>query len=199
MQIAIDGPSGAGKSTIAKLLAAKMNCIYLDTGAMYRTVGLLAVRTNTDRHDDAALAELLKNADIRVLRVDGSQHMALGCEDVETLIRTPEISMAASDVASCPSVRRALVALQQKIAAGCDVVMDGRDIGTRVLPDADYKFFLTASDKVRAQEDVRRRDEQDTTRAESPLTIADDATEVETDDLGIDEVVTVLMALMGRF
>ena len=126
--------------------------------------------------------------------------------------------MAASDVASCPSVRRALVALQQKIASGCDVVMDGRDIGTRVLPDADYKFFLTASDKVRAQrrydelqakgesvtlqevlEDVRRRDEQDTTRAESPLTIADDATEVETDDLGIDEVVTVLMALMGRF
>ena len=218
MQIAIDGPSGAGKSTIAKLLAAKMNCIYLDTGAMYRTVGLLAVRTNTDRHDDAALAELLKNADIRVLRVDGSQHMALGGEDVETLIRTPEISMAASDVASCPSVRRALVALQQKIAAGCDVVMDGRDIGTRVLPDADYKFFLTASDKVRAQrrydelkakgesvtlqevlEDVRRRDGQDTTRAESPLTMADDATEVETDDLGIDEVVTVLMALMGRF
>ena len=118
MQIASDGPSGAGKSTIAKLLAAKMNCIYLDTGAMYRTVGLLAVRTNTDRHDDAALAELLKNADIRVLRVDGSQHMALGGEDVETLIRTPEISMAASDVASCPSVRRALVALQQKIAAG---------------------------------------------------------------------------------
>ena len=118
--------------------------------------------------------------------------------------------MAASDVASCPSVRRALVALQQKIAAGCDVVMDGRDIGTRVLPDADYKFFLTASDKVRAQrrydelkakgesvtlqevlEDVRRRDEQDTTRAESPLTIADDATEVETDDLGIDEVVAI--------
>lgn len=194
MQIAIDGPSGAGKSTIAKLLAAKMNCIYLDTGAMYRTVGLLAVRTNTDRHDDAALAELLKNADIRVLRVDGSQHMALGGEDVETLIRTPEISMAASDVASCPSVRRALVALQQKIAAGCDVVMDGRDIGTVVFPDAELKIFMTADPRVRAcrrydelrakgdpvsleeiERNVRERDKADMGRAISPLRQAEDA------------------------
>ena len=189
-----------------------------ETGVGTAEIDLIHALRHNPGCTQAALAELLKNADIRVLRVDGSQHMTLGGEDVETLIRTPEISMAASDVASCPSVRRALVALQQKIAAGCDVVMDGRDIGTRVLPDADYKFFLTASDKVRAQrrydelkakgesvtlqevlEDVRRRDEQDTTRAESPLTIADDATEVETDDLGIDEVVTVLMALMGRF
>ena len=199
MQIAIDGPSGAGKSTIAKLLAAKMNCIYLDTGAMYRTVGLLAVRTNTDRHDDAALAELLKNADIRVLRVDGSQHMALGGEDVEKLIRTPEISMAASDVASCPSVRRALVALQQKIAAGCDVVMDGRDIGTVVLPDAEIKLYVTTSPEIRAKRrfdemrakgdtsvtlddiiaNVKMRDHLDTTRKESPLRKADDAVEVD--------------------
>lgn len=218
LHIAIDGPSGAGKSTIAKALAAQLGCIYLDTGAMYRTVGLMARRAGLDTHDDTALAKMLENADIQVKLTEEGQRMLLNGEDVEGLIRTPEVSMAASDVAVCPSVRRLLVRKQQEIAAQNDVVMDGRDIGTRVLPDAQYKFFLTASPEVRAMrrfdelrdkgqavtydsvlEDVRRRDEQDTTRKESPLTMAADATEVSTDDLNADEVVQVIMALMGRF
>jgi cytidylate kinase len=215
--IAIDGPSGAGKSTIAKLLAKKLNCLYLDTGAMYRTVGLMAKRRGVDTHDDAALGKMLEGARIEARMTENGQRMLLDGEDVEDSIRTPEISMAASDVAACPSVRRALVGMQQEIARENDVVMDGRDIGTRVLPDAEHKFFLTASPEVRAKrrldefkkkgervtleevlQDVRKRDEQDTTRKESPLTLAPDATEVPTDDLGIEDVVQVLLALMGK-
>lgn len=218
MHIAIDGPSGAGKSTIAKALAANLGCIYLDTGAMYRTVGLMAKRRGIGTKDDEKLGEMLKGADIRVSMTEEGQRMLLEGEDVEDLIRTPEISMAASDVAVCPSVRRRMVELQQAIAAENDVVMDGRDIGTRVLPNAEYKFFLTASPEVRAMrrfdelrnkgqkvtyddvlEDVKARDLQDTTRKESPLTLAPDATEVQTDDLNAEEVVQVIMALMGRF
>ena len=218
MHIAIDGPSGAGKSTIAKALAADLGCIYLDTGAMYRTVGLMAKRRGIDTKDDAKLDEMLKSADIRVSMTEEGQRMLLDGEDVEDLIRTQEISMAASDVAVCPSVRKRMVEIQQAIAAENDVVMDGRDIGTRVLPNAEYKFFLNASPEVRAMrrfdelrnkgqnvtyddvlEDVKARDLQDTTRKESPLTLAPDATEVATDDLNIDEVVQVIMALMGRF
>lgn len=218
MHIAIDGPSGAGKSTIAKALAANLGCIYLDTGAMYRTVGLMAKRSGVNTKDDAGLAELLETADIRVVMTEDGQRMLLAGEDVEDLIRTPEISMAASDVAVCPSVRKKMVALQQAIARENDVVMDGRDIGTRVLPNAEYKFFLTASPEVRAMRrfdelrnkgkdvtyddvlaDVKARDLQDTTRKESPLTLAPDATEVQTDDLNAEEVVQVIMALMGRF
>ena len=218
MHIAIDGPSGAGKSTIAKALAANLGCIYLDTGAMYRTVGLMAKRSGVNTKDDAGLAELLETADIRVVMTEDGQRMLLAGEDVEDLIRTPEISMAASDVAVCPSVRKKMVALQQAIARENDVVMDGRDIGTRVLPNAEYKFFLTASPEVRAMRrfdelrnkgkdvtyddvlaDVKARDLQDTTRKESPLTLAPDATEVQTDDLNAEEVVQLIMALMGRF
>ncbi len=218
LHIAIDGPSGAGKSTIAKALSAELGCIYLDTGAMYRTVGLLAKRKNVNTKDDAALAEMLKTADIQVWMTENGQRMVLNGEDVEKLIRTPEMSMAASDVAVCPSVRAAMVRIQQEIAEKNDVVMDGRDIGTRVLPNAQYKFFLNASPEVRAMRrfdelknkgqdvvyddvlaDVKARDLQDTTRKESPLTLAPDATEVATDDLNAEEVVQVLMALMGRF
>ena len=218
MHIAIDGPSGAGKSTIAKALSAQLGCIYLDTGAMYRTVGLMATRRGVDTHDDDALAQMLKDADIQVVMTEEGQRMMLDGEDVEGLIRTPEMSMAASNVAVCPSVRKMLVSVQQSIAQKNDVVMDGRDIGTRVLPNAEFKFFLNASPEVRAMrrfdelrnkgqnvtyeavlEDVKQRDLQDTTRKESPLTIAPDAIEVATDDLNADEVVQVIMALMGRF
>ena len=218
MHIAIDGPSGAGKSTIAKAIAKQLGCIYLDTGAMYRTVGLLAKRSGIDTKDDAALEKMIKDAQIRVTMTENGQHMILNGEDVEGLIRTQEISMAASDVAVCPSVRREMVKIQRAIAAENDVVMDGRDIGTRVLPNAEYKFFLTASPEVRAKrrydelvakgqdvvyeevlKDVKARDLQDTTRKESPLTLAPDATEVQTDDLDAEEVVQVIMALMGRY
>lgn len=218
MHIAIDGPSGAGKSTIAKLLARKLNYLYLDTGAMYRTCGLLALREGVDMEDGQALEKMIKGAQIKVARVGGAQRMMLNGEDVEDYIRTPQISMAGSKVSAVASVRRALVKMQQDIAQGKSVVMDGRDIGTKVLPNAQYKFFLTASPEVRAQRrynelmnkgelvtleqvhsDIVRRDHQDTTRKESPLAIASDATEVVTDDLAIDEVVQVIMALMGKY
>ena len=217
MHIAIDGPSGAGKSTVAKALAKEMNCIYLDTGAMYRTVGLLAVRKGVDTHDDAALAQMLKSAKIEVRLLPEGQHMMLNGEDVEGLIRNEKIGMAASDVAVCPSVRKILVDIQRGIAAENDVVMDGRDIGTHVLPNAEYKFFLTASPEVRAKrrydqliangqeadynkvlEDVIKRDDQDIHRKESPLQVAEDAMEINTDGLSIEETVSLLMAMTGQ-
>ena len=216
--IAIDGPAGAGKSSVARAVARTLNATYLDTGAMYRAVGLYMMKSGVPLDMPALIAAHADDAHVDVRYENGVQHIDLNGEDVSDAIRENAVSAAASAVSAVPRVRELMVARQREIAAKTDVVMDGRDIGTRVLPDADYKFFLTASDKVRAQrrydelkakgesvtlqevlEDVRRRDEQDTTRAESPLTIADDATEVETDDLGIDEVVTVLMALMGRF
>ena len=218
MTIAIDGPVGAGKSTIAQGVADALGILHLDTGAMYRAMGLKALRAGIDPKDTAAAEALCAETNIAVEMGPAGQKTLLDGEDVSNLIRTPEVSMAASDVAVCPSVRRLLVRKQQEIAAVNDVVMDGRDIGTRVLPDAQYKFFLTASPEVRAMrrfdelrdkgqavtydsvlEDVKRRDEQDTTRKESPLTMAADATEVSTDDLNADEVVQVIMALMGRF
>ncbi len=217
MHIAIDGPSGAGKSTVAKALAREMNCIYLDTGAMYRTVGLLATRLGVDTHDDKALAKMLKNAKIEVKLLPEGQHMLLNGEDVEGLIRNETIAMAASDVAVCPSVRKILVDIQRAIAEENDVVMDGRDIGTHVLPNAEYKFFVTASPEVRAKRrydqlikngqeadyeqvltDVKNRDYQDTHRAESPLQVAEDAVEVNTDGLTIEEEVSLLMAMTGQ-
>ncbi|MGI5885659.1 MAG: (d)CMP kinase [Candidatus Spyradocola sp.] len=217
MHIAIDGPSGAGKSTVARRLAKELGCVYMDTGAMYRAVGLLAHRLGVDDRDDEALGRMLEGVEIRAVRTPEGQRTLLNGEDVEDSIRTQEIGMAASNVAACPSVRRALVAMQRQAAQGCDVVMDGRDIGTNVLPDAEHKFFLTASPRVRAKRrceellargqaaefaqilrEVQERDEQDMTRKESPLVRAADAVEVRTDDLGIDEVVQVLLALMGR-
>ena len=216
--IALDGPSGAGKSTVAKAVSAKLGITYLDTGALYRALGLEVLSRGISPRDAESVEKCLSNVAVTIEYRDGVQCVLLNGEDVSGRIRTPEVSMAASDVAVCPSVRRLLVAKQQEIAASNDVVMDGRDIGTHVLPDAQYKFFLTASPEVRAMrrfdelrdkgqavayddvlEDVKRRDEQDTTRKESPLTRAADATEVSTDDLNADEVVQVIMALMGRF
>ena len=221
--IAVDGFSSCGKSTFAKAIARRLGYIFIDTGAMYRAVTLYALEHGAIRSgivDEDAVVGLLDQITItfRFNPERGASDIYVNGDLAEGKIRTIEVSNCVSQVSAIPAVRRKLVAMQQEMGRRRGVVMDGRDIGTRVLPDADYKFFLTASDKVRAQrrydelkakgesvtlqevlEDVRRRDEQDTTRAESPLTIADDATEVETDDLGIDEVVTVLMALMGRF
>lgn len=221
--IAVDGFSSCGKSTFAKAIARRLGYIFIDTGAMYRAVTLYALEHGAIRSgivDEDAVVGLLDQITItfRFNPERGASDIYVNGDLAEGKIRTIEVSNCVSQVSAIPAVRRKLVAMQQEMGRRRGVVMDGRDIGTRVLPDADYKFFLTASDKVRAQrrydelkakgesvtlqevlEDVRRRDKQDTTRAESPLTIADDATEVETDDLGIDEVVTVLMALMGRF
>ena len=204
--IAIDGPAGAGKSTIAKALAKALNAMYLDTGAMYRAVGLYMLRNGISVNDAKAVASHMDAVDISVGYEDGVQRMYLAGEDVSAAIRTPECSMAASKVSAVPAVRQRLVALQRQIAQGHSVVMDGRDIGTVVLPNATVKIFLTASAEARAQRrakelaekgqpadfatvlaDIRQRDYQDSHRAVAPLKQADDAILVDTSSIGLQE------------
>ena len=205
--IAFDGPSGAGKSSLAKRVAAEFGFIYVDTGAIYRTVGLAAYRAGIDRKDENAVAALLPGLDIKMgYNDEGEQRMFLNGEDVSTQIRMPEISICASDVAALPSVRAFLLGLQRKTAEENNVIMDGRDIGTVVLPNADLKVFLTASAEARANrrllelkakgvnaeyEDVLRdimyRDEQDSQRASAPLKQAEDAILADTTELDFEE------------
>ena len=211
--IAIDGPAGAGKSTMAKALAAELNAMYLDTGAMYRAFGLYMLRKGT-ANDVRAVAASVDDVDITVEFVDGAQHILLSGEDVTAAIREPEVSMAASAVSAVPEVRERMVALQRKIAEGHDVVMDGRDIGTKVLPNATLKIYLTASAEERARRRCReleqkgmpepyeqvlremiRRDYQDTHRAASPLRPADDAVPVDTSDLTLEQSIAELKRL----
>ena len=208
--IAIDGPAGAGKSTIAKALAQSLGAMYLDTGAMYRAFGLYMLRKGA-ANDRRAVAACVNEVDITVEYVDGAQHIFLGGEDVTRAIREPEVSMAASDVSSVPEVRTRMVALQQKIAEGHSVIMDGRDIGTVVLPNATLKIFLTASAEERARRRCREleekgrpvpyeqvlqemieRDYQDTHRAASPLRAAEDARHVDTSDLTLEQSVALM-------
>jgi cytidylate kinase len=219
VHIAIDGPAGAGKSTIAKALAKRLGLTYLDTGAMYRAVGLKALRLGLELSDGAALKAMLQGTILRVERGKNGldQRLFLDGEDVGSAIRSREVSLAASAVSAQRVVREWLVAMQQEIAKGQNIVMDGRDIGTKVLPQAEFKFFLTADDGIRAARrhlelrekgenialetvlsELRRRDLQDSTRAESPLVRAEGATVVDSGDLTIDEVVELLLALMGR-
>ena len=202
MIIAIDGPSAAGKSTVAKLLAKELGVEYIDTGAMYRAVALKVEREKIDPDDSAALASLLDRTEVDLA---GAQVLLDG-EDVSGLIRTEEVSMLASRVSAIPAVRQKLVALQREMGARKSVVMDGRDIGSNVFPEADHKFFITASPEVRAQrrlkelvlrgeeakfeevlEDVKKRDYDDSHRALNPLIQTEDAILIVTDDLGIDE------------
>lgn len=205
--IAFDGPSGAGKSSLAKRVAAEFGFLYVDTGAIYRTVGLAAYRAGIDRKDENAVAALLPKLDIKMgYNDEGEQRMVLNGEDVSAQIRMPEISICASDVAALPSVRAFLLGLQRKTAEENNVIMDGRDIGTVVLPDADLKVFLTASAEARANrrllelkakgvnaeyEDVLRdimyRDEQDSQRASAPLKQAEDAILADTTELDFEE------------
>lgn len=211
--IAIDGPAGAGKSTIAKALAKALDAMYLDTGAMYRAFGLYMLRKGASK-DPAAVAASVGEVDVTVEYIDGVQHIFLGNEDVSRAIREPEVSMAASDVSAVPEVRARMVALQQRIAEGHSVVMDGRDIGTKVLPNATLKIFLTASAEERARrrcreleekgmpqpyEDVLKemleRDYQDTHRAASPLCAAEDAVRVDTSDMTLEESVDAMKRL----
>lgn len=205
--IAFDGPSGAGKSSLAKRVAAEFGFIYVDTGAIYRTVGLAAYRAGIDRKDENAVAALLPGLDIKMgYNDEGEQRMFLNGEDVSTQIRMPEISICASDVAALPSVRAFLLDLQRKTAEENNVIMDGRDIGTVVLPDADLKVFLTASAEARANRrlleltakgvnagyddvlrDIMYRDEQDSARASAPLKQAEDAILADTTELDFEE------------
>ena len=211
ISVAIDGPSGAGKSSLAKRLAADLGYVYVDTGAMYRTIGLYAVRQGADLHDAAAVAALLPQIRLDIRLVDGSQHVYLNGEDVSEAIRAEEIGMAASAVSAHPSVRAFLLETQRGLAANQNVLMDGRDIGTVVLPNATVKIFLTASPEARAQRrckelqekgqaaeyetvlaDIRQRDYQDTHRAVAPLKQAEDAILVDTSDIDFDQSFAVL-------
>ena len=198
VSVAIDGPAGAGKSTLARRLAAEMGYIYVDTGAMFRTIGLYALRKGVDPKDNAAVNTLLPEIGLRVDCIDGEQHIYLNGEDVSTAIRTEEAGMAASAVGANPEVRAFLLELQRGMTKTQNVLMDGRDIGTVVLPDATVKIFLTAAPEARARRrwleyqqkgmevafedvlaDVKQRDYQDTHRAAAPLKQAEDAVLLE--------------------
>ena len=160
ISVAIDGPSGAGKSSLAKRLAADMGFTYVDTGAMYRSIGLYAVRAGVDPHDADAVAALLPQVKLGICLIDGAQHIYLNGEDVSTAIRAEEIGMAASAVAAHPAVRSFLLDTQRGLAESQNILMDGRDIGTVVLPNATVKIFLTASAEARAQRRAKRSEER---------------------------------------
>ena len=216
--IAIDGPSGAGKSTIARAAAKRFGFIYVDTGAIYRTVGLAAYRGGVDRRDESAVEALLPQLEIAMRYTDaGEQHMYLNGEDVTALIREPEISICASDVAALPAVRAFLMELQRRMARENNVIMDGRDIGTVVLPDAEVKIFLTASAEARARRrlleleqkgmkqsfdevlrDIEYRDEQDSHRTAAPLKKAEDAIVVDTSELSFAESLELVVKTIQR-
>lgn len=203
VNIAIDGPAGAGKSTIAKMVSAEMGYIYVDTGALYRTIALYITENDIADED---IEKSLSNADVSLKFINGVQRVYLGNRDVSELIRTPEISMAASRISAIPAVRAHLFELQQKIARENNVIMDGRDIGTVVLPDADVKIFLTATAEERANrrfrelfekpdcptydeilKDIIQRDYQDTHRETAPLKQAEDAVLVDTTTLTLKQ------------
>ena len=218
--IAIDGPAGAGKSTVARAAAEALGALYLDTGAMYRTVGLHFLRENL-LEDRDEIARRVDGVKVQVKFEGGAQHMLLENEDVTEAIRTPEASMAASAVGAVPEVRAYLVRLQQETARGISIVMDGRDIGTKVLPNATLKLYLTATAEVRALrryaelrgkgeapayhcvlDDLVERDYNDMHRAASPLQRAEDAQLLDTSNLtlrqSVDEVVRLARAAIGE-
>lgn len=217
MIIAIDGPSGSGKSTIAKILAKKLGISYLDTGAMYRGIAYYVIKKGIEVTDEAAVIEALKDISMQISETDGVQQVIVNGENVTPYIRENSVSMAASTVSKIPAVRIKLVELQRKIASESDCVLDGRDIGSYVLPNADYKFYLTADSRVRAvrrqaelaqkgqiltvdeiQKDIEARDLQDTTRAFAPLVICSDAMFLDTSALSIDEVADIVLKHICR-
>ena len=204
------------RSTIAKLLAKKLGILYLDTGAMYRAVGLKAVENGVDISDEDAVKKMLDSTTVDVKICDSVQRVYLDGQDVTGRIREHRVSKAASDISAVPCVRYKMVELQREIASRCDTVLDGRDIGTFVLPNAEYKIFLTASVAERARRryeelkakgedctlesitaDIEKRDYNDSHRALAPLRKADDAVEIDTTDLTIEEVADKLTALIG--
>ncbi len=215
--IAIDGPSGAGKSTIAKALAGRLGYIYVDTGALYRALGYAAVSRGADPHDADAVGALLPSMQVSLRYVDGRQRVYADGEDVSERIRTPEMSMAASAVSAQPAVRQFLFQLQQDIAAQNDVIMDGRDIGTVVLPHADVKIFLSASAEDRARRryleliekgqavtfeevlsDLQKRDYDDSHRAIAPLKAAEDAIMVDTTGFELEQSIALLFEIVQK-
>ncbi len=212
INIAVDGPAGAGKSSIAKAVAMEIGFIYVDTGALYRSIALFTLENNLD---DNKLINSLDKIDVKLEYADGVQHVILNGKDVSELIRTPEVSMNASRVAAIPQVRDFLFNLQQKIAKENNIIMDGRDIGTVVLPNADLKVFLTASAEERANrrykemtdktisyeqvlEDIKQRDYNDMNRETAPLKQAEDAVLLDTTGMTIEEVKTKLKSMIAE-
>ena len=214
MNIAIDGPAGAGKSTIAKLAAKGLGFLYVDTGAMYRAIGLYLLENEVDYNEESQILEALDKINIEIKYVDGVQRVILNDRDVSEAIRREEVGQAASTTSALKPVRAKLLDLQRDIAAKNDVIMDGRDIGTNILPNAELKIYLTASVEVRAQrrykelvekgetpdfEEVKKgieqRDYQDMNRDIAPLRQAEDAVLVDTSDMTIDEVVARITEL----
>ena len=216
INVAIDGPAGAGKSTIARKAAAEIGFIYVDTGALYRTVALNALRNGVkDTKNPEEVIPTLKNAEVSLKFIDGEQHVFLRDEDVSTAIRQNEVSMAASNVSSIPEVRSFLFDLQRNIAKNNDCIMDGRDIGTVVLPDAQVKIFLTASPECRADRrykeltekgvqvnyddvlsDIVKRDYNDSHRAVAPLKPAEDSVLLDTSKLNLEESIQAVMDII---
>ena len=216
ISVAIDGPAGAGKSTLARRLAAEMGYIYVDTGAMFRTIGLYALRKGKDPKDNAAVNALLPEISLRMASIEGEQHIYLNGEDVSKAIRTEEAGMAASAVGANPEVRAFLLEMQRNMAKTQDILMDGRDIGTVVLPNATVKIFLTAAPEARARRrwkeyqekgvdvsfedvlaDVKQRDYQDTHREAAPLRQADDAVLLDTSELNFEQSLDAMKQIIA--
>ena len=215
--IAIDGPAGAGKSTIAKMAAKKLDFIYVDTGAMYRAMALYFLRREIDAKDEKKIAEACEHINVTIAYQEGEQQVLLNGENVNAFIRTEEVSMMTSNTSKYPAVREKLLYLQRELAAANNVIVDGRDIGTCVLPDAELKIYLTASASERAkrryleqkergvesdlaqiERDIIARDEQDMNREIAPLKQAEDAIYLDTSDMTIEEVVTKIVSLVQK-
>lgn len=214
INIAIDGPAGAGKSTAAKLAAKELGFIYIDTGALYRSIGVAALRKGYDTTDAEKVNSLLPEISLSLKFVDGEQRVILNGEDVSREIRLPEASMAASNVSAIPEVRAFLLEMQKKLARENNCLMDGRDIGTVILPDAELKIFLTASAEIRAERrykeliekgtpkdydellsEIKQRDHNDSHRAVAPLKPAVDAYMLDSSDMSLEEVVSKIVSL----
>lgn len=212
LNIAVDGPAGSGKSTVCKLVAQRLNILYLDTGAMYRALAYKCVKDNKDYGDKDVVKHVTDILNLKIEYKDGKQVTILDDEDVSDVIRSPQVSLLASYVSAYSFVREKMVALQREIAKKTSCILDGRDIGTYVLPDCKYKFYMTASAEVRAQrrydedrakggtqsyesvlKEINDRDFQDKNRAVAPLKQADDAVVIETSNMNIDEVVEAII------
>ena len=217
IQIAIDGPSGAGKSTMARLLAQQLRCVYVDTGAMYRAVGLFAQRAGVEEEEIEAILPMLNEIQIDIQYVDGNQRIFLGGEDVSEAVRTEKSGRYASAVSALPAVRQFLLGLQRRLAENQNVIMDGRDIGTVILPQAQVKIFLTASPEERARrrfaelrqkgqpadydqvyQDLLERDQRDSRRTAAPLRPAADAVTLDATAYSLEETLERMKQIIGE-